>query len=120
MPRPELPAPVRMERVALVVPEQDRRRMLAELARSALVELDLPYTPGNGADELDKAAAAAVVSGPTAALVGWIPRRGIPELAAALAPLGAAVVPLPRPGWTQPPHDAGRRTRQPPRLPHPR
>lgn len=96
-------APVRMERVALVVPEQSRRRMLMEVAHSALVELDLPYAPGNGAEELDKAAAAAIVSGPSAALVGWMPRQGIPALTATLAPLGAAVVPLPRPTWIQPP-----------------
>jgi V/A-type H+-transporting ATPase subunit I len=99
----ESAAPVRMERVALVVPEQDRRRMLMEVAPSALVELDLPYAPGDGAEELDKAAAAATVSGPSAALVGWMPRREIPALAAALAPLGAAVVPLTRPRWIQPP-----------------
>ncbi|WP_427007705.1 V-type ATPase 116kDa subunit family protein [Pseudarthrobacter sp. H2] len=103
MKRRESLAPVRMERVALVVPEQDRRRLLIEVARSALVELDLPYEPGNGAEELDKAVAAAIVSGPSAALVGWMPRHGIPWLTAALAPFGAAVVPLPRPKWIQPP-----------------
>ncbi|MDI3242318.1 V-type ATPase 116kDa subunit family protein [Arthrobacter sp. AL08] len=96
-------APVRMERVALVVPEQNRRQMLVDLAASAVVELDLPYTPGNDAEELDKAAAAFIASGPSAALVGWTPRREIPALEATLAPLGAAVVPLPRPRWTQPP-----------------
>lgn len=96
-------APARMQRVALVVPEQQRRSMLAEIARTALVELDLPYEPGNGAEELEKAAAAAVESGPTAAFVGWAPQRGIPALTKALAPLGAAVVPLPRPKWIQPP-----------------
>jgi V/A-type H+-transporting ATPase subunit I len=92
-----------MERVALVVPEQDRQRMLAEVARSAVVELDLPYAPGRGAEELDKAVAAAIVSGPVAALAGWAPRREIPALTARLAPLGGAVVPLPRPKWIQPP-----------------
>lgn len=103
MPRRESLAPVRMERVALVVPEQDRQRMLAEVARSAVVELDLPYAPGRGAEELDKAVAAAIVSGPVAALAGWAPRREIPALTARLAPLGGAVVPLPRPKWIQPP-----------------
>lgn len=103
MKRRESPAPVRMERVALVVPEQDRRSMLIEVARSGLVELDLPYTAGKGAEELDKAAAAAVVSGPSAALAGWMPRLAVPDLTAALGPLGAAVVPLPRPKWIQPP-----------------
>ncbi|MGO4227252.1 V-type ATPase 116kDa subunit family protein [Arthrobacter sp. YAF34] len=103
MRRHESLAPVRMERVALVVPEQDRQRMLAEVARIAVVELDLAYEPGSGAEELDKAAAAAVVSGPAAALVGWAPRRELPALTARLAPLGAAVVQLPRPKWVQPP-----------------
>ncbi|MDP9889568.1 V-type ATPase 116kDa subunit family protein [Pseudarthrobacter enclensis] len=77
--------------------------MLAEVARAAVVELDLPYTPGNGPAELDKAAAAAIISGPSAALVGWMPLHAVPELTAALAPLGAAVVPLPPPRWIQPP-----------------
>lgn len=103
MPRREPQAPVRMERVALVVPEQDRLRMLAEVARRATVELDLPYVPGSGPEELDKAAAAATVSGPSAALAGWMPRDAIPGLSAAIAPLGGAVVPLPRPRWIQPP-----------------
>lgn len=103
MKRHESMAAVRMERVALVVPEQDRRLMLRAVARNALVELDLPYEPGTGSEELEKAAAAAVVAGPSAALVGWTPRRGIPALAVALAPLGAAVVPLPRPRWIDPP-----------------
>ncbi|MCI0141694.1 hypothetical protein KNN17_08905 [Arthrobacter bambusae] len=103
MRRRELASPAPMERIALVVPEQDRRRMLVEVARSALVELDLPYVPGNSTEELDKAAAAAIVSGPSAGLVGWTPRSGIPELSADLARIGAAVVPLPRPRWLQPP-----------------
>jgi V/A-type H+/Na+-transporting ATPase subunit I len=112
MKRHESMAAVRMERVALVVPEQDRRLMLRAVARSALVELDLPYEPGTGVGELDKAAAAAVVAGPSAALAGWTPRSEIPALAAALAPLGAAVVPLPRPRWIQPPTmPGGGRTR---------
>ncbi len=110
MRRHESLGPVRMERVALVAPEQYRRRMLAEVARSAVVELDLPYAPGHGAEELDKAVAAAVVSGPAAALVGWAPRRELPALTATLAPLGAAVVPLPRPKWIQPPTLLGGQT----------
>ncbi|MET3204917.1 V-type ATPase 116kDa subunit family protein [Pseudarthrobacter sp. S3] len=103
MPRRESQGPVRMERVALVVPEQDRQRMLVEVARSGAVELDLPYAPGSGAEELEKAAAAAIVSGPSAALAGWMPRHAISALAAAIAPLGGAVVPLSRPRWIQPP-----------------
>lgn len=111
MPRRESLGPVRMERVALVVPVQDLRRMLAAVASSAVVELDLPYSPGRGSEELEKAVAAAVVSGPAAALVGWAPRRELATLTAALAPLGGAVVPLPRPKWIQPPTLLGGRAR---------
>jgi len=96
-------APARMERVALVVPESGLRRMLGAVALSALVELELPYEPGTGAGEVEKAGAAAVVTGPIAAYVGWMPQRGIPELSNALSPLGAAVVPLARPRWIQAP-----------------
>ncbi|XTR52296.1 V-type ATPase 116kDa subunit family protein [Pseudarthrobacter sp. So.54] len=96
------------------MPEQDRHSMLVEVARSRLVELDLPYTAGDGAEELDKAAEAAIVSGPSAALAGWMPRHAIPDLTAALAPLGAAVVPLPRPRWIQPPTMLGGRDGRPP------
>ena len=96
-------SPVRMERVALVAPEQCRRGMLAQVAHSTAVELDLPYTPGDGPGELDRAADSAIVSGPIAGLVGWAPARELPELAAALAALGATVVPLARPRGVQPP-----------------
>src|SRR4051795_8136518 len=68
-------SPVRMERVAVVAPEQHRRELLATLARCAAVELDLPHVPGNGPEELDRTAAAAVVSGPFAGWVGWMPAR---------------------------------------------
>lgn len=96
-------APARMQRVALVVPDDALKSMLVAIANSALVELDLPYEPGDGDEEVEKAAAAAVVSGPTAALVGWVPQRGIAALTEALAPLGAAVVPLQGPRWIQAP-----------------
>ena len=96
-------SPVRMERVALVAPEQCRRGMLAQVAHSTAVELDLPYTPDVGPEELDRAADSAIVSGPIAGLVGWAPARELPELAAALAALGATVVPLARPRGVQPP-----------------
>jgi len=59
-----------MERVALVAPEQCRRGMLAQVAHSTAVELDLPYTPDVGPGELDRAADSAIVSGPIAGLVG--------------------------------------------------
>jgi V/A-type H+-transporting ATPase subunit I len=96
-------SPARMERVALVAPEQHRHHVLAEVARSAAVELDLPYSPGTGPEEFDKAAAAAVVSGPIAAWVGWAPAKQLSGLTEMLAPLGAAVVPLVRPRGVEPP-----------------
>ncbi len=95
--------PARMERVGLVVPALGLRPMLVEVARCAVVELDLPQEPGTGPEELEKAAAAAVTSGPLVGLVGWMPAQEVPALAAALAPVGAAVVRLDRPRWAQPP-----------------
>jgi V/A-type H+/Na+-transporting ATPase subunit I len=103
MPWRESLGPVRMARVALVAPEPLWRGMLVEVARSGVVELDLPYTPGAGLDELDRAANSAIASGPVAGLVGWTPVGRLPELAATLADLGAAVVPLARPRGVQPP-----------------
>jgi len=103
MPWRESLSPVRMERVALVAPEQRRRDMLVEVAHRAAVELDLPYTPGDGPGELDRAADSVIVSGPIAGLVGWAPARELPALAATLGALGAAVVPLTRPRGVQPP-----------------
>jgi len=103
MPWRESLSPVRMERVALVAPERSCHGMLVEVARSGAVELDLPYIPGAGSDELDRAADSAVLSGPIAALVGWSPVRGLSGLTETLAGLGAAVVPLARPRGVQPP-----------------
>lgn len=103
MPWRESLGPVRMARVALVAPEPRWRGMLVEVARSGAVELDLPYTPEVGPDELDKAADSAIVSGPVAGLVGWTPVGRLPELTATLADLGAAIVPLARPRGVQPP-----------------
>jgi V/A-type H+-transporting ATPase subunit I len=103
MPWRESLGPVRMARVALVAPEPLWRGMLVEVARSGVVELDLPYTPGAGLDELERAANSAIASGPVAGLVGWTPVGRLPELAATLADLGAAVVPLARPRGVQPP-----------------
>lgn len=103
MPWRESLSPARMERVALVVPEGRRRELLVAIARSGAVELDLPYTAGDGPEELGRAADAAVVQGPVAGLVGWAPARGLPALAEALVPVGGAVVPLAHPRGVQPP-----------------
>ena len=103
MPWRESLSPVRMQRVALVAPEPCWRGTLVEVARIGVVELDLPYTPDAGPEELDRAADSAIVSGPVAALVGWAPVRGLSDLTATVAELGAAVVPLARPRGVQPP-----------------
>jgi len=103
MPWRESLSPARMERVALVAPVESCREMLAEVSLSAAVELDLPYTPGDGPEEVERAAASAAVSGPVAGLVGWVPNRALPALTATLAPLGAGVVPLAHPRGLQPP-----------------
>ncbi|HUX71312.1 MAG TPA: V-type ATPase 116kDa subunit family protein [Cellulomonadaceae bacterium] len=94
MPWREALSPMRMERVALVSPVETCRTVLEEVARQAVVELDLPYQPGDGDDEIDRAVAAAVVSGPVAGLVGWTATRDLPALATAVAVHGASVVPL--------------------------
>ena len=103
MPWRESLSPVRMERVALVAPQPCCRGMLVAVARSGAVELDLPYTPGAGPAELDRAADSAIVSGPIAGFVGWAPVRELSELTTTLAELGTAVVPLARPRGVQPP-----------------
>lgn len=103
MPWRETLSPVRMERVALVAPLEARHEMLTEVARSDAVELELPYEPGTGPEEFDRAAEAAVVHGPVAALVGWSPSRALPDLQAALEPHGASAVVIRRPRGVEPP-----------------
>ncbi|TDW30135.1 V-type ATPase 116kDa subunit family protein [Cryobacterium psychrophilum] len=103
MPWRESLSPVQMKRVAIVGPEEHRSAVLTAVSHNAAVELDLPYPPGAGPEELVRASDAAIVSGPTAAWVGWTPSRELSSLAEALTPLGAAVVPLPRPRGVQPP-----------------
>lgn len=80
MPWRESLSPVRMERIALVAPLAGRKEMLTEVARSSAVELDLPYEPGTGPEEIGRAADAAVVHGSVAALVGWSPSQQLPAL----------------------------------------
>ena len=112
-------SPIRMDRVAVIAPADRTREALEEVARSAAVELELPYTPGDGPEELDRAAEAAVENGAVSGLVGWAPSRRVPELQQALRPLGAGLVPLKAPRGVQPPTlltGSERRTRQAPKL----
>ncbi|MGN8247066.1 V-type ATPase 116kDa subunit family protein [Cellulomonas soli] len=103
MPSRDRLRPLHMERVALVAPQDRLRPALADAARSGVVELDLPYTPGDGPDELDRAQAVAATHGPVAGVVGWVPSREVGDLAARLAVHGAALVPLTHPRGVQPP-----------------
>jgi V/A-type H+-transporting ATPase subunit I len=56
-----------------------------------------------GEVELARRAETAVGHGSFAALVGWTPEAELEPLTCRLAPVGATVVELPRPGWLEPP-----------------
>ncbi len=96
-------SPVQMARVGLVAPAVNGRAMLEEVARSAVVELDLPFVPGTDPEEIDRVLQAAVISEPLVGFVAWTPGREVAPLAKRLSPLGAAVVPLRHPAGSQPP-----------------
>jgi V/A-type H+-transporting ATPase subunit I len=78
-------------RLAPEAPDLDR---LAELGRADLLA---------GEAELEERLADAARQGGVAALTGWAPSDALPGLAERLHPLGAAVVPLPRPPGRTPP-----------------
>jgi V/A-type H+-transporting ATPase subunit I len=70
---------------------------LDELHRSGRVDLIA------GEAELEDRLASAIGRGGVAALAGWMPDEARPRLAAGLAEVGAAVVPLPHPRGAEPP-----------------
>ena len=70
---------------------------LGELERSGRYDLLA------GEAELQTRVAAALRRSDAAALVGWVPVSRLPEITAALAETGGAVVPLARPAWSQAP-----------------
>lgn len=70
---------------------------LTELERSGRYDLLA------GEAELQTQAAATLRRSDAAALVGWAPVSRLPEITAALARAGGAVVPLARPTWSQAP-----------------
>jgi V/A-type H+/Na+-transporting ATPase subunit I len=80
-------------------PDLDR---LAELGRADLLA---------GEAELEERLADAARQGSVAALTGWAPSDALPGLAERLTPIGAAVVPLPRPPGRTPPTLLAARTR---------
>jgi V/A-type H+/Na+-transporting ATPase subunit I len=80
-------------------PDLDR---LVELGRADLLA---------GEADLEERLADAARQGSVAALTGWAPSDALPGLAERLTPLGAAVVPLPRPPGRTPPTLLAARTR---------
>ncbi|MFI7063592.1 V-type ATPase 116kDa subunit family protein [Kribbella sp. NPDC050124] len=108
--------PVRMQRVALVVPVDRIRELLDQLSSAGLVELDpvrsdvelavvadrQPEWSAREA-ELQRRTAQAVEHGPVTALLGWTPAGALSELTDAVNPVGGSVVPLPSPPGVQPP-----------------
>ncbi|GAB2862071.1 V-type ATPase 116kDa subunit family protein [Lentzea nigeriaca] len=95
MPLPEAVTPVRMERVAIVAPGDVLRDAVLKL--SGLVDIDRTE------EELEKLIAGAVRRGEVAALAGWCPADDRPGIAAALAEVGAAIVPMRAPRGVDPP-----------------
>jgi V/A-type H+-transporting ATPase subunit I len=75
----------------------EQAREVAELEREGRRDLLA------GEVELARRARAAVHRGRFAVLVGWAPSADLPDLAAALAKVGAAAVELPRPALVAPP-----------------
>ncbi|WP_232837256.1 V-type ATPase 116kDa subunit family protein [Lentzea terrae] len=89
--------PVRMERIAVVAPEDALREALVLVADAGVVDVD------RADDQLETIADAAVRRESVAAIAGWCPAEERPGLAATLAEVGAAAVPLPAPRGVDPP-----------------
>ena len=146
--RPDVPAPVRMRRVALVAAEDSLRDVLVRVADAAAVEIgsaagevgDVSPPGGEAAhrlqrsghpvpnaalsavrpdlDALERAGRYDLLAGETqveahagvavrrfgcGAVAGWMPANRVAALAASLAEVGGAVVPLPYPRGIEPP-----------------
>lgn len=97
MPSHEAMTPVRMERIAVVAPEDALREALVLVAAAGVVDVD------RADDQLETIADAAVRRESVAAVAGWCPAEERPGLAATLAEVGAAAVPLPVPRGVDPP-----------------
>lgn len=97
MPSHDAMTPVRMERIAVVAPEDALRDALVLVANAGVVDVDRTD------DELETIADAAVRRESVAAVAGWCPAQERSGLAAALAEVGAAAVPLPVPRGVDPP-----------------
>ncbi len=90
-------APVRMERIAVVAPDNSLRDALLLVAEAGVVDVD------RADDALETVVGAAVRRESVAAVAGWCPAERRPGLAAKLAEVGAAAVPLPVPRGVDPP-----------------
>lgn len=97
MPSHDAMTPVRMERIAVVAPEDALREALVLVADAGVVDVD------RADDQLETIADAAVRRESVAAVAGWCPAEERPGLAATLAEVGAAAVPLPVPRGVDPP-----------------
>jgi V/A-type H+-transporting ATPase subunit I len=105
-----------MQRIALVAPSDHQRDLLDRLSAAGVVELD-PVRPDvelavvadrrpDWSDrelELRRRVAQSVSHGPVTALLGWTPAALLSDVTDAVAPAGAAAVPLPPPPGVQPP-----------------
>ena len=56
-----------------------------------------------GEAQVEQRAGQSLARGGVAGLVGWMPAHDLPHLAERVAPMGGAVVPMPRPAGVQPP-----------------
>lgn len=97
MPSHDAMTPVRMERIAVVAPEDALREALVLVADAGVVDVD------RADDQLETIVDAAVRRESVAAVAGWCPAEERPGLAATLAEVGAAAVPLPVPRGVDPP-----------------
>lgn len=97
MPSHDAMTPVRMERIAVVAPEDALREALVLVADAGVVDVD------RADDQLETIADAAVRRESVAAVAGWCPAEERPGLAATLAEVGAAAVLLPVPRGVDPP-----------------
>jgi V/A-type H+-transporting ATPase subunit I len=97
MPSHDAMAPVRMERIAVVAPENVLRNALLLVAEAGVVDVDRTD------DALETVVSAAVHRESVAAVAGWCPAEQRPGLAAKLAEVGAAAVPMPVPRGVDPP-----------------
>lgn len=99
----KLPEPIRMDRIAIVAPAEDLRRVLAAVGEAGVVEPDVLPDAAAAASELERIADSAVTRGNVAAIAGWTPSVAIAALSEHVHPLGAAVVRLPFPRGAEPP-----------------